>query len=61
MYSVLYDNNKIWYVLYTEYNVNVYVRLTVMYPYTAKLGYNDMGFCDTSPRVSDILWYKLIL
>jgi hypothetical protein len=28
---------------------------------TVEPGYNDIGLYDTSPIVSDILWYKLIL
>ena len=28
--------------------------------FTVEPGYNDVGLCDTSPVVSDTLWYQLI-
>jgi hypothetical protein len=31
-----------------------------MFAVTMEPGYNDIGLWDTSPIVSDILWYKLI-
>jgi hypothetical protein len=34
--------------------------LTCTNPNTVKPGYNDIGFYDTSPIMSDLLWYQLI-
>jgi len=37
--------------------VCVFLHDTCVYSLT---GYNDIGLCDTSSVVSDILWYRLI-
>ena len=37
-----------------------FCRYVCKYGNTVELGYNDIGLCDTSPVMSDILRYQLI-
>jgi hypothetical protein len=38
----------------------IQVQLTAIYETTVKLGYSNIGFCDTLSIASNIQWYELI-
>jgi hypothetical protein len=41
-------------------SVRLILLIRELHIYTVKLGYSNIGFCDTLSIASDIQWYKLI-
>ena len=51
---------SLYYITHTYTHTHTHTHTLYIYICTVKPGYNDIGLCDTSSEVSDILWRQSI-